>query len=384
MRIIPTMVSQVAVVKCGSYDESEVEEAVGRLLSLLGGIGCYIKPGDRVLLKPNLLSASDPGRAITTHPAVLKAVVRAVQAAGGKPLIADSPGGPFNRGSLESAYAKSGFKAVAEETGAELNYNTCSMVAHYPEGVLLKRVDLLAILDEVDVVITLPKMKTHMLTTVTGAVKINFGLVPGLTKPAYHLKFQSKELFADMLLDLLLCVKPRLALMDAVVGLEGDGPGSHGTPRKTGLLLGSADALALDVACADIMCIPPLEVSTTQRAVLRGLTSGRAGDLTVVGERLDDVRVQYRKPSGKKGVIGTFISSRLINRMLLDLTLPYPVANSACVRCGVCKQSCPAAAITITDKAYMDRRKCIRCYCCHELCPHKAVSLKRILRFPGR
>ncbi len=377
------MASEVAVVRCGSYDEPEVEAQVKRLLDLLGGIGCYVKPGDRVLLKPNLLSASDPARAITTHPLVLKAVVKAVQAAGGRPLIADSPGGPFNRGSLETAYARSGFKAVAEETGAKLNYNTGSKVAHFPDGVLLKRIDLLAVLDEVDAVITLPKMKTHMLTTATGAVKINFGLVPGLTKPAYHLKFQSRDLFADMLLDVLACVKPRLALMDAVVGLEGDGPGSHGRPRRTGLLMASADSVALDVAEADVMGIVPTEVSTTARAVLRGLTSGKASDLKVLGERLADVRVGYRKPSGRKGLLGAFMGSKAVNRVMLDLALPYPVANEKCVRCGVCRQSCPAGAITITDRARMDRAKCIRCYCCHELCPHKAIDLKRILGFPG-
>jgi len=370
------MPSTVSVTRCATYDEGKVDEAVKKALSHLGGIGKYVKKGDRVLLKPNLLSASSPDKAITTHPQILKAMVKQVQSAGGTAIIADSPGGPFNRKMLESCYEKSGWKAVADETGATLNYNTGARQVSYPDGKLLKRIDVMALLGEVDVVITLPKMKTHTLTHITGATKILFGIVPGLIKPAYHLKFSEPERFCDMLLDILAYVKPSLTVMDGIVGIEGDGPGAQGKVKNAGVILASQDSVALDVVACHIMDMRPQDVIILRRAMERGLTSGRLSDIEVVGARVDDVKTRFEPPSGAKGMIGTLLSSKLLKRVMLKMWVPYPQANMNCVRCGICMQNCPAQAITITDRARMDLKKCIRCYCCHELCPHKAVDLK--------
>jgi uncharacterized protein (DUF362 family)/NAD-dependent dihydropyrimidine dehydrogenase PreA subunit len=373
------MAPTVALVKCASYDESEVEASVSKALNLVGGIDKYVKKGDRVLLKINLLSASAPEKAITTHPSVVKAMVKQVQSAGGIPVIGDSPGGPFNRKMLETAYQKSGMKAVADETGALLNYNTGSKKVSNPQGRLVKKLDILKLLDEVDVVITMPKLKTHTFTKFTGATKILFGLVPGLTKPAYHLKFSDIDLFSDMLLDILVYVKPSLSVMDGVVGIEGDGPGAQGEAKKVRVILASNDSVALDVVATTIIGMKPKDVPILRRAVERGMTSGDVSDIEVAGEKIDDVKVSYRHPSGSEGLMNTVISNKIIRRLLLKAVIPYPVANENCIRCGICKQNCPAGAITITDKARMNLSKCIRCYCCHELCPHKAVTLKRFI-----
>ena len=370
------MTPTVAVERCASYEESAVESSVSKALTDLGGMEKFVKKGDRVLLKINLLSASDPDKAITTHPSVVKALAKEVQAAGGIAIIADSPGGPFTSRMLESAYKKSGMTAVAEQTGATLNYNTGSKKASYPEAKLAKRLDVISLLDEVDVVISVPKLKTHMLTKFTGATKILFGVVPGITKPAYHLKFAEIDRFCDMLLDVLGYVKPSLSIMDGVVGIEGDGPGAGGTPKNAGLILASEDSIALDVVAISIIGMDLEDVPILKRAKERGLTSGDLSDINIVGEKVDDVKVKFKQPAAGGGMMNKLLSYKPFRGLLLWATVPYPSANKNCIKCGICRQNCPADAITITDKAHMNLSKCIRCYCCHELCPHKAVDLK--------
>jgi uncharacterized protein (DUF362 family)/NAD-dependent dihydropyrimidine dehydrogenase PreA subunit len=371
------MNSEVSVVECESYGVDPVRRAVSESLSLLGGMERFVKGGDRVLLKVNLLSASSPEQAITTHPTVVKAVVEEVLRCGGVPLIADSPGGPYDENSLKKAYKRSGLDGVAEETGVSLNLDTGSCVASYPSGKILKRLDVIRVLNDVDVVITLPKMKTHVLMQFTGATKILFGVVPGVTKAVYHMKFQDKEMFADMLLDILGYVKPSLSIMDGVMGLEGDGPGASGTPKHVGVILASPDSVALDLVATSIIGMEPQDVPPLRRAIARGLTSGKLSDVNVLGSPVDSVRVAFKKPRAASGVSAKVLSSPIIRSIFMSLLAPYPVANSSCVRCGVCKRNCPTAAITVSDKAYMDLGKCIRCYCCHELCPHKAIDLKK-------
>jgi uncharacterized protein (DUF362 family)/NAD-dependent dihydropyrimidine dehydrogenase PreA subunit len=377
------MAPSVSVVKCDSYEESAVESSVSEALAYIGGIGKYVKTGNRVLLKVNLLSASTPDKAITTHPSVVKGLVRQVQSAGGIPIIADSPGGPFSRGMLESAYKKSGMSSVAQETGARLNYDTNSKQVSNPEGKIVKTLDIISLLDEVDVVITIPKLKTHMLTKFTGATKILFGVVPGLTKPAYHLKFAEIDNFCDMLLDILAYVRPTLSVMDGVIGIEGDGPGSGGTPRKAGIILASDDSVALDVVASSIIGMKVDEVPILKRAKERGLTTGNLSDINVLGVKPNEAVVKFRHPAAN-GVMNKALSNKSLRSFLLKYSVSYPVANSKCVGCGICKQNCPAGAITIKGNARMDMGKCIRCYCCHELCPYKAIELKSHLGWVRR
>jgi uncharacterized protein (DUF362 family)/NAD-dependent dihydropyrimidine dehydrogenase PreA subunit len=371
----------VALTKCGDYTDAEVSSSVSEALSLLGGMSAFVKEGDRVLLKPNLLTASTPDAAITTHPAILKAVVRQVQAAGGTPIIADSPGGPFTGFLLERAYSKAGWTQVAKETGAKLNFDTGSHQVSNPSGRIAKRLDVLDVLDDVDVVITLPKMKTHELTQFTGSTKILFGTIAGLSKAAYHMKFKDVNRFSDMLLDVLGYARPSLSIMDGVIGMEGDGPGTHGTPRKAGVILASSDSVALDVVATSVIGWDPLSVPIIRKAKERGLTSGRLQDVNVLGARVEDVRVAFKRPSSSSGgnILIRFISSSHVSPIVLRFVARYPAANSNCTGCGVCMQNCPASAITISGRARMDLGKCIRCYCCHEMCPNKAVDLKRLI-----
>jgi len=242
----------VYVVRCPDYDRAE--ENVQELVALMGGMAAYVPPGERAALKVNLLSASAPEQAVTTHPAVAGAVGQLVNEAGAEPFLIDSPSGAYahSRSSLEKVYRAAEMDSAASEAGLALNYDTDYQAVSFPDGQLIKHFELMTPLLQAGVIINLPKLKTHALMSMTGGVKNLFGAIPGRIKPGYHAKLTEKGLFARMLLDLMDCLGPRLTIMDAVVGMEGDGPG-NGDPRPVGLLLGAENPLALDVVAGEIM-----------------------------------------------------------------------------------------------------------------------------------
>jgi uncharacterized protein (DUF362 family)/Pyruvate/2-oxoacid:ferredoxin oxidoreductase delta subunit len=365
--------SRTAIIKCVDYQQNRVDKAVRESLILLGGIERYVRPGARVLIKPNLITARRPDEAATTHPAVVKALVQVVQAAGGLVTIADSPGGPFSRKRLEEIYAASGMAQVAAETGAHLSYDLSAVNLPHPEGRLLKGVTVIKAVAEADVVITVPRLKTHTLTGLTGAVKVAFGAVPSPLKTEYHLRLPQVGDFSQALLDICSLVKPRLTVMDAVVGMEGEGP-SAGDPRPIGAILASADSLACDVAAAALVGFDPLAVSTTRAAVRLGLTSGQLADVELVGDPLSEVRIDSFKPAS------TWLATNSISEFLLGLygrlAGPKPVMDSHCNGCRTCLRNCPPQAITMVNKRpVVDYGQCIRCFCCQELCPEQAVTI---------
>jgi uncharacterized protein (DUF362 family)/ferredoxin len=377
-------------------------------------MAAFVRPGWRVVLKPNILRAASPDSAIITHPAVVRAVALMVKEAGATPILAESPAGPFNSGMLRLAYSRGGYDKVAEETGLELNYDVSSIQVSHPEGRLIKRLDILKVIDEADAVIALPKFKTHNLTRLTGATKILFGVVPGVTKFGYHAKLQNAMRFSEMLVDVITYVKPVLNVMDAIVCMDGNGP-SGGEPYMANLLMASADPYAMDVVGATLVGMEPLSLPPLKVAAARGLTTGRVEDVQVLGVPLDDARMEGFR-YGTATAVDTGIFPRIVRRFgrkvvaarttegaLATAATDYssldtgstpksvrawvtrqvvanPQANERCIGCGVCVRSCPVQAIELVDKrAHMDWNKCIRCYCCHEVCPENAVDLRRSL-----
>jgi ferredoxin len=231
---------------------------------------------------------------------------------------------------------------------------------------------------EADAIISLPKLKTHGLVQFTGATKNLFGTVPGVIKASYHARFAAVERFSAMLIDVLSYHNPVLTIMDAVVGMEGDGP-SGGDPRHIGLLLTSTDGVALDVVASTLVGMAPLSVAPIAAAVRRGLISGQVEDIEVQGHSLDAARVVgFKRP--RTGVQRVRMIPSSVPSWITDQLLASPQASSKCTACGVCVENCPVEAITIVDgRARMDLHRCIRCYCCHELCPEDAVELKQSL-----
>ncbi|MHB0856547.1 MAG: DUF362 domain-containing protein [Anaerolineae bacterium] len=386
---------RVALVACPDYDLERVEAAVRRAVDLLGGMGAFVQPGQRVLLKPNLLRALPPERAATTHPAVVAAVAKLVIEAGGRPVIADSPGGPYAEAMLRAVYRKSGMVWAAEVSGAELYYGTGSAQVPYPQGKVLHRLDIIQAALDADVLINLAKLKTHNLTTLTLAVKNLFGLVPGSLKISYHAKLQEAGLFTEGLLDIAAYARPALNLIDGIVAMEGNGP-SGGDPRQLGALVAGADVVGVDLLATALVGVPPLDVRTTRTAQARGLTSGRLEDLEVLGDPLETLQARdwrmgaaiavdpgllpriARKllRSGSSAGMGWF--GRVAYNAAARQLVVAPRAGPLCVGCGFCAKHCPVEAITVVDsRALMALDRCIRCYCCHELCPYEAVTLRR-------
>ena len=374
--------SKVSIVKCENYDCKTVKDAIKESLDLLGGISVFIKPGDKVLLKVNLLLRRKPEKVTTTHPSIAQALAELVIEAGGLPIIGDSPGGYhfYNRSTLESVYETCGMREAAEKSGAELNYNTDAVDVPYPEGKIMKAVKTIKPVLEVDKIINIPKIKTHMMTVYSGAVKNLFGVIPGSYKAEYHLRFEDTGDFADVLVDICSFVKPVLTVMDAIVGMEGYGP-TNGSPKHVGLVISGANPYELDVVASKIIGLEPKQVPTVRKSIERGLCSGNPEEIEVLGEQVQNVSINdFRIPTLKLSfnfynlLMPRFISKRLNRVMKAKPCFDYKV----CKGCGVCAKSCPPGALEMVNgKPVLNINKCIRCFCCHELCNYDAVNIKR-------
>jgi len=367
-------VSIVALVACKDYDESRVAAAIDEGLSLLGGVERFVRPGERLLLKPNLLAGAAPEKAVTTHPAVFKAVARRFAACGAQLSYGDSPG--FGR--PESAARRAGLVSVAEATGVALADFMSSKTVSFPEGHLIKQFTIAQGVLSADGVISLPKLKTHALTRITGAVKNQFGCIPGFLKGEFHARLPELDRFARMLADVTRFVKPRLYVMDAVLAMEGNGP-RNGTPVPLGALLLSDDPVAIDAAAAQMVDLDPALVPTVRQGVETGL--GACADTEVAGAPLDSfIQRGFQVDRRREGAKGAL--PRLLARVMRETIVPRPVINTAvCSRCGTCVQVCPVSPKAVDFRGGKDTPPshdyhiCIRCYCCQEYCPDGAITV---------
>jgi uncharacterized protein (DUF362 family)/NAD-dependent dihydropyrimidine dehydrogenase PreA subunit len=350
----------VSIIKA-TYSDPWIEG----LLAPLGGMERFVKKKEKVLLKVNLLSAKAPEKAVTTHPEFVRAVTKAVIEAGGEPYIGDSPGGPFSKRILKKAYARSGFESMAKEEAIPLNFNTGAKKLDIPEGKRLPRSPICDYVLNADKVIALPKLKTHSFQYLTLACKIMYGAVPGLTKAKYHAQFPRKASFADIMLDILTIVKPQLYIMDGILGMQGQGPGS-GDPVKMGLVIASTDHVAMDISVCKIIGIEPVAIPALKRAKVRGFWPEKI-DYPVYGP--EDV--------GYKG----FRLPNTADHLLTGKKPPRksPVITDKCTACGNCENICPQDAVKVQgQRAEVTYSKCIRCFCCHEVCPEDAIMLRNV------
>jgi uncharacterized protein (DUF362 family)/Pyruvate/2-oxoacid:ferredoxin oxidoreductase delta subunit len=364
--------SQVSIVRCADYTLDNVRSAVRKSFVHLGELKRFVKKGQRVLIKPNLLSAKDPSRAITTHPSLIQAVVEEVQKIGATPILGDSPGG-VERG-IRRVWENTKMAEVAGLTGAKL-------VAFESEGVYErktkegKRYFIAKPIVDCDVIISLPKLKTHTLTLMTGAVKNMFGAIPGFRKSEYHRDAPKPKDFARVIVDIYSLTKPHISLVDAVVCMDGDGP-SSGEPKYLGLLFASTDAVALDMVAAKIMGFKDGEIDTTSIAQEKGLGVKNFTEIEILGESLADLPLaKFVLPSNR------FL--KLVPKFLLAPIKPLvwvrpSISDGNCINCNICVDNCPTNSIKKGERTpYFDYTNCINCMCCHELCPQKAVFLKK-------
>ena len=377
---------KVALIKCDNYELSEVKSAINRGIDLLGGIDLFIKEGDKILLKPNLLASESAEKSVTTHPVVFEAIISILQEIKEKKNIkkisyGDSPG----IGKGISVAQKSGISEVAEKLNIEYADFDEPVGISFNEGIKEKSFTIAKPILEADTIISLPKLKSHALTIMTGAVKNQFGCIPGFRKAEYHLKLPDFDDFSTMLLDLNKLINPKLYIMDGIMAMEGNGPRS-GNPKKLNVLLLSSDAIALDYVASQIISFDYNLIPTIKMGFKLGFSN--KGNIEIVGDNIESVKVNdFKKPHKRIGIGRSLmkLSTFPIIKRLFAIMIPKPVIEyGKCVKCGVCVKVCPVTPLALNfnkkgknypPEYYYD--KCITCYCCQELCPHKAIILKR-------
>jgi uncharacterized protein (DUF362 family)/Pyruvate/2-oxoacid:ferredoxin oxidoreductase delta subunit len=368
--------SKVALVKCDTYHNDAVLKAVRSGFDLLGGVSAFIKPGDRIVLKPNVLIGTSPNNGVTTHTSIFRAAATLLKEAGASVYYGDSPA----FGKCEPNIRRAGLKQVGDELQLKLaDFDSGKSVSHKNALLVKKFVIANGVLDS-DGLVSLPRFKTHGLVRFTGAVKNQFGCIPGLLKSQYHVKLPDPYDFATMLVDLNTLIKPRLYIMDGITAMEGNGPRS-GKLKQLNVLLFSSDPIALDATACRIINLNPAIVPTSQPGEAARLGTYHAENIALVGGDIDSFfdpsfEVNRTPPAHSSGGrFSTFIKNRITQRPVTD--------KARCDLCGVCVKMCPVRPKAVDwyngDRSQPPRHnydRCIRCYCCQETCPDGAILIE--------
>lgn len=371
------IMSEVNIVKCEDYSEANVKKAFDELIPLIGGLD-WVKPGIKIVIKANLVTFLKPEAAATTHPSLLCELVKRLVEKGAEVVVGDSPGGIYNSIYVNRVYSATKIDEV-KKYGGKLNENFEQSVAEFKNGKILKEFPYTSYLDDADVIINFCKLKSHGMMGMSAAVKNLFGIIPGTKKPEFHYRYPNHNDFANMLIDLNEFLKPKLCIVDAVIGMEGNGP-TAGTPRQVGAILASENPYKLDLACSSIMGLKIDDVPTLSESLKRGYIPESIEKIDLNDDiakyfvkDYDNVLTHRTLKFENQNTIFGRVSTKLLK------SKPNLKANE-CVGCGKCAEVCPVKAIEIVKgKAKIDRKKCIKCFCCQEFCPKGAMKVKRTL-----
>ncbi len=367
--------ARVSVVRVQDYDCAHIRAAARKSLDLIGGLGRLIRPGDKVLVKINHLSPASPAdRGIITHPVFVEAILHLLRDYSANITVGDDI-----ESNASDGFAVSGFREMCKRTGVDLvNFREKGFIETECSGYFLKKAYFSKVALDADIIVNLPKLKTHSLTVFTGGVKNMYGIIPNGLRIRFHGEYVRPEDFSQVLVDIFSAIKPQLTVMDGVLAMEGEGPAS-GSLREIGVVLASQDTVALDAVATKIIGLDPTDVYTTKYAAERRLGIGDLRDIEVVGERLEDVTVNdFKLPASATRVL-TRRAPRCLTRYLLSqLSVRPRIVESKCTGCFECERICPVSAISrINAKAEINPHKCIRCMCCHEVCHYGAIVPKR-------
>ena len=371
--------SKVFIQKCSSYDEIRLNGIFENILNNAASIK-NLKPGSKVLLKTNLLIRKKPEAAATTNPLFLRVLANVLLKRGFAVIIGDSPGGLFNKSFLKSVYDTCGICEAFKDMAVELNYNTDISTVKNPGGRKPREFTITKYIQNVDYIINVPKLKTHVAMMYTGAIKNWYGTIAGERKFDYHVVVTGTDDFAQMLIDIYLLNKPHLNILDAVIGMDHNGPAA-GKPIGINLVLASEDGFALDATVLQIIGIDPVKVPIMKAALKRNLLSANSAGIEIVGELVKDVKINnFVFPDTAHNLAAGTETPPLLLKLIESIKPKVAFNYAECTRCKACFNACHAHAIDFKKgKPRVDHKKCIKCFCCHELCTANAVKIKRSL-----
>jgi len=374
----------VSLVRCSSYEDSELSRAIEKSLSDIG-FSYKALHGARVAIKPNLLTVAEDDSAVITHPAFFRAVVRMVKAGGGTPVLVESPAVH----SLERVIKKTGYGRVVEEEAVAVADPAATRPLYFEGANRFKHIRIAEAYFDADIILALPKFKTHGITYITGAVKLLFGAVPGMEKSKMHLRLPGHADFADYLLDVYGAMahgfdppKPMIHIMDAVWALEGEGPGQAGRPRRMNAVLAGTDGVAVDWAAARLAGLDIEKAPTIIHGFERGYGVSCPADIRIKGEAIENLQITDFVPATGDSLFARTnqwpLNTRTFRNLFVERPMPRP---DLCTLCHQCRKICPAGAIGPAEQGKnvpsYDYGMCIRCYCCLEICPEGAIEKKR-------
>jgi uncharacterized protein (DUF362 family)/ferredoxin len=372
--------SIITVQQADQYEPETLKRAIDAHFEALN-VENDIKPGMKVLIKPNLVTARRPEQSVTTHPEIIRAICHWLRDRGVDDItVADSPGGPHMTANLKTVYNLSGMNQLSDV--AKLNLDTGYASVQCPAGFLNKSFNIINPILEADYIINAAKLKTHGMTTLSAGIKNLFGAIPGLQKPELHYRFPDPNDFARMLLEIAQIVKPQITVIDAVHAMEGNGPNS-GTTRYMGLTFASRDMYAQDWTACTLMGIDPGSVSMLRLA--REMNLFQPEEAEIIGFKPEPSEPPFKLPDSIDADLLKHLPGflrRPLTPVVTKLVKPVPdVDLSKCIGCGKCAESCPSKIIVIRDKkANISRKKCISCFCCQEMCPVHAIGVKRKIK----
>lgn len=367
------MIQTMHLVK--EYKEDLIYPAICKAMEALS-IEKDMHPDLKVVLKPNLIMAKAPDVPTTTHPLVIKCVVRWLKEHGVKNItLAESSGGLYTAEHMKNIYRTCGMNMM--ENDLALNMDFSAKTVHCPEGFSNHSFHIITPIAQADYIINICKLKTHAMTGYSGGIKNLFGTIPGLEKPQMHYRWPNLEDFSRMLLELAQTVNPQLTIIDAIDAMEGNGPTS-GTSHPLHMILAARDFYTQDYFAADLMKLNPMDIVMIRQAVEAGLAT--PDDIRLIGDEIPDNLTPFQAPDTQKLDFSGKIPALLLP-IAKKLMRSYPQLNrELCVGCGKCAESCPAHVITIKNRKAQFRKKgCISCFCCQEMCPMKAIAVRKAL-----